>query len=134
MDNEYILVINAEEQTKKILEKSYKENEYQIFNTSENGIILAKKVFNKDLKYDEKIEEKVLKLVVTIARKYPVKGIITLNMSKEINTIIEEVEENKDQEKYFKLGNHATWRIRQAITKAIVNKYNSEENSNGKNN
>ena len=123
MENEYILIIDIRSETRKIFEKALLEDKFEMIKSSDEEILLAKKTLNQET--DKQLEEQVLRLVLSIARKYKNKGIISLDLSKEINTIIEE--KDKDIENKFKIGNCERLKIRQAITKAIISKHETED-------
>ena len=114
MENEYILVINIESETKKMYENALKEKGFQIVDHPENQILLAKKTIQ-----ESDLEEKILKLVISIAKLYTRRQLIYVDMSKDINEIIKKEQENQENNKP---GIYARWKIGQAIKRAIKKK------------
>ena len=114
MENEYILVINIESETKKMYENALEEKGFQIVEHNESQILLAKKTIQ-----NTEIEEKILKLAISIAKLYTGRQLIYVDMSKDINEIIKKEQENQENSKP---GIYARWKIGQAIKKAIRKK------------
>jgi hypothetical protein len=57
--NKYEIIINLNEQTKKVYEKSYNEEGYELI-VNESNLIFAKKIYNKNI--DELKEKAVTNL------------------------------------------------------------------------
>ena len=80
-------------------------------------IVEDKKEINKEVNIEN--ENKLIELVISIAKKYTDTGMIYINLSEEFNSALanEEFDINKDV--------RIRWKIRQEITKAIMNKNKS---------
>ena len=120
MENKYLLLINLEKQTKKIYEEKFKKENYN-FLLNQDNIILVKKVNNKESnkKSEKNNEELIVRYVESICNKYNNYGFLYIDLTKEINNILKDLEKD---EKIRVADQRITWRIRQAITKAILNK------------
>lgn len=123
MENKYLLLINLEKQTKKIYEEKFKKENYN-FLLNEDNIILVKKEDEKtkeknkqDVKNNS--EETIVKYIESISRRYNNYGFLYIDLTKEINNILKDLEKDK---KIRVADQRITWRIRQAITKTILDK------------
>lgn len=128
MENKYLLLINLEKQTKKIYEEKFKKENYN-FLLNEDNIILVKKEDEKtkeknkqDVKNNS--EETIVKYIESISRRYNNYGFLYIDLTKEINNILKDLKKDK---KIRVADQRITWRIRQAMVKAIVDK---EKNKN----
>lgn len=128
MENKYLLLINLEKQTKKIYEEKFKKENYN-FLLNEDNIILVKKEDEKtkeknkqDVKNNS--EEIIVRYIESISRRYNNYVFLYINLTKEINNILKDLEKHK---KIRVADQRITWRIRQAMLKAIVDK---EKNKN----
>lgn len=114
--SKYKLLINLSKELQKIYEKSFKEENYDLL-VNEEGIIIAKKT--KDTNINLEHEDLIIRTVKSMAKKYKQLGVIYIDLSKEINSILEQLEID---EKIGIADKRITWPIRQAITKAIIEK------------
>jgi hypothetical protein len=112
--NKYEIIINLNEQTKKVYEKSYNEEGYELI-VNESNLIFAKKIYNKNI--DELKEKAVTNLALNMVKKCNIKGLLYIDLTKEINLIMKKIENDDNVD--FK-NNNLSWSIRQAITKAII--------------
>ena len=122
MENKYLLLINLEKQTKKVYEEKFKKENYN-FLLNEDNIILVKKENKEDIKnnnqYEKNNEEIIIKYIKSIFRKFSNYGLLYIDLTNEINNILNDLKQN---EKIRVADQRITWRIRQAITKAIIDK------------
>lgn len=122
MENKYLLLINLEKQTKKVYEEKFKKENYN-FLLNEDNIILVKKENKEDIKnnnqYEKNNEEIIIKYIKSIFRKFSNYGLLYIDLTNEINNILNDLKQN---EKIRVADQRITWRIRQAITKAILDK------------
>lgn len=114
MENEYKLFLNLKDEMKSIYKKNLKNEEYDIL-INDDKMLLAKKENDKNINIEH--EKQLLKLVESMAKRQSVKGIIYINLTAEINSILQRY---KDIETINYNDKMVSWPIRQAFTKAIV--------------
>ena len=88
--------------------------------TAEEEVELAIRIENGDEAAKDRLNEANLRLVVSIAKRYVGKGMQFLDLIQEGNLGLLKAVEKFDYRKGYKFSTYATWWIRQAITRAMV--------------
>lgn len=120
MNNKYELFLNIDSLTKSVYENGFNSKGYEIIYKGDN-ILFVKKV-NVQY-YNQQHEKIVIDVIVSMAKKYNPDGIVHIDLSDEVNSILDKI---KDDENVRGFDNRITWPIRQAFTKAITSKKKQE--------
>jgi RNA polymerase primary sigma factor len=89
--------------------------------SAEEEIQLAKRVARGDKAAKDILTEANLRLVVSIARRYSVPGIALADLIQEGNIGLIRAVEKFDPSRGFRFSTYATWWIRRAIARAVIN-------------
>ena len=89
--------------------------------TAEEEVSLANRVAKGDKYAKDQLTEANLRLVVSIARRYSVPGIPLADLIQEGNIGLIRAVEKFDPRRGFRFSTYATWWIRRAIARAVIN-------------
>ncbi|MBV9850387.1 MAG: sigma-70 family RNA polymerase sigma factor [Armatimonadetes bacterium] len=89
--------------------------------SAEEEIDLARRVAEGDQRAKDILTEANLRLVVSIARRYSVPGISLADLIQEGNIGLIRAVEKFDYTKGYRFSTYATWWIRRAIARAVIN-------------
>src|SRR5215217_4159092 len=90
--------------------------------THQEEIDLSKRAKAGDQKARQRLIEKNLRLVVSVAKKYSGYGLPFEDLSQEGNIGLMKAVEKYDPERGFRFSTYATWWIRQAVQRAVADK------------
>lgn len=89
--------------------------------SAEEEVELANRVARGDQEAKDTLTEANLRLVVSIARRYSVPGIALADLIQEGNIGLIRAVEKFDPTRGFRFSTYATWWIRRAIARAVIN-------------
>src|SRR5215218_7146146 len=90
--------------------------------THQEEIDLSKRAKAGDQKARQRLIEKNLRLVVSVAKKYRGYGLLFEDLIQEGNMGLMKAVEKYDPERGFRFSTYATWWIRQAVQRAVADK------------
>ncbi len=88
--------------------------------SAEEEVELARRMQEGDERAKKRLSEAILRLVVSIAKRFIGRGMLFLDLIQEGNLGLMKAVEKFDYQRGFKFSTYATWWIRQAITRAIA--------------
>ena len=130
MENNYKVFMGVETETKKVFEKHLIAQGYQIIEVDLKEILFAKKSIGTETEEDIETEQVAIRILIGIIKKYLGMGIVFIDFSDVMREIINNLKQNNNK---FKIDNRITWRIRQTITRAIIDKNKTGEREYGEN-
>jgi DNA-directed RNA polymerase sigma subunit (sigma70/sigma32) len=89
--------------------------------TAAEEVTLARRVARGDKAAKDRLTEANLRLVISIARKYCAPGVPLSDLIQEGNLGLIRAVEKFDPERGFRFSTYATWWIRRAISRAVIN-------------
>lgn len=116
MKDKFELIVNLDYKMKSIYKKYFVNEGYEIV-VEEDNLIFVKK--NNGSKREFIHEKEVINFIINMAKKENFKGLIKINLDKEMNSILEKV---GNLEKIDFTEKMISWQIRQAFLKAILEK------------
>jgi len=90
--------------------------------THRQELVLSRRVRSGDKRARQKLIEKNLRLVVSVAKKYRGYGLPFEDLIQEGNIGLMKAVEKFDPDRGFRFSTYATWWIRQAVQRAVVDK------------
>jgi len=87
----------------------------------EEEIELSRRVHKGDTKAHKELVERNLRLVVSVAKKYRQQGLPLEDLIQEGNIGLITAVEKFDPDRGYRFSTYATWWIRQAVQRAVVN-------------
>lgn len=112
----YILILNKNESMQNVILKRKLENEgYEVIAKNEN-VVFIKKSENA-----QELEEQEIELILSLANKQLNMGVILVDITKEIKEILGTSNEDRNL-KNLNYKKKIEWMIRQAFTKALIEK------------
>ena len=120
MDNKYELFFCVDSLMKSVYVKSFNSKGYEII-YNDDDILFVKK--GNVQYYNQQHEKTVIDVIVSIAKKDNPDGIIYIDLSKEVISILDKINDDGNVRGF---DNRITWPIRQAFTKAISSKKKQE--------
>ena len=120
MDNKYELFFCVDSLMKSVYVKSFNSKGYEIIYNDDDILFVKKRNVQY---YNQQHEKTVIDVIVSIAKKYNPDGIIYIDLSKEVNSILDKINDDGNVRGF---DNRITWPIRQAFTKAIASKKKQE--------
>ena len=114
MENKYILILNPDKLTKRVYEKYFETEKYDII-IDENNMLFVKKTANEqtNLKY----EKYIIDITISIIKKYKIYKFIYMDLTNKFNEILSKISQ---EEGVKPIDNRITWSVRQEIVRLLA--------------
>lgn len=114
-ESRYEIIVNLDTKTKKVYEKYFETEGYQFLANKDTLLFVKKEGKKANIEH----EDEIVQLILNMIKKYFYVGILYINLTDEINEILQKAEK---MEKLNLTDNYITLPIKRAFEKAILDK------------